>query len=73
MTMEIVDVKRKVAEDVCSLLAGGLPYDEDQIHAEDWDSLADELAEIARHAAVGASRIAGYAGYARLRAIKSAL
>ncbi len=66
--MDIQEVKRRVAEHVCQLLGGGLPFDRDQIHAEDWDSLADELAEIARHASIGACRIAGYAGYARRRA-----
>lgn len=68
--MDIEEVKACVAENVCSLLGGGLPFDRLQIHAEDWDSLADELAEIARHASIGACRIAGYAGYARRRANK---
>lgn len=49
-------------------LGAGLPYDEVSIDAKTWEELADELAMLARHAAIGANRIAAYAGVARRRA-----
>ena len=65
--MEIEEMKIKVAG-VCQLLEGGLSCDEDGVRGDDWDSLADELAAMARHAAVGANRLAAYAGIARRKA-----
>jgi len=53
---------------VCTDLGGGLPYHEDSMDAETWEELADELVVLARHAAIGANRIAAYAGVARRRA-----
>ena len=63
----INDVKDKVS-DICQSLGGGLPYDPDSILAQGWDELADELADIARHASVETNRIASYAGIARRKA-----
>lgn len=65
--MDIETVKERVASE-CMLLGGGLPFDPDSIHCEDWGSLADELVDYARHIACCCARIAGYAGYARRRA-----
>jgi len=59
-------VERVIA--VCTDLGGGLPYHDDSIDATTWEELADELAMLARHAAIGANRIAAYAGIARRRA-----
>lgn len=65
--MDIETVKEKVVDE-CALLGSGLPYDPGSIHCEDWESLADELADYARHIQACCARIAGYAGYARRRA-----
>lgn len=73
--MEIEAVKVQVVHE-CTLLGGGLPYDPDSIRvigdpstlAADWDSLADTLADYARHIQSCCARISGYAGYARRRA-----
>lgn len=65
--MEIETVKKRVADE-CQLLGGGLPFGEESINCDDWESLADELADIARHIQSCCARIAGYAGYARRRA-----
>jgi len=65
--MDIQIVKNRIADE-CMLLGGGLPYDPDAIHCEDWECLADELAAYARHIQTCCARIAGYAGYARRRA-----
>ena len=53
---------------VCTDLGAGLPYDEVSFDATTWEELADELAMLARHAAIGANRIAAYAGVVRKRA-----
>jgi hypothetical protein len=65
--MKIEMVKDRVA-DACMLLGGGLPYDPDSIHCDDWESLADYLADVARHIQSCCARIAGYAGYAQREA-----
>jgi len=65
--MDIETIKMKVVSE-CELLGGGIPYDPDFIHCDDWDSLASEIAAIARHIQLSCARIAGYAGYARRRA-----
>ncbi len=68
--MEIDAVKDRVAA-VCELLGGGLPYESSSIMAIDWATLADELADYARHIQVCCAKIAGYAGYAKRRANES--
>jgi len=65
--MEIEEIKEKAC-DVMELLCGGMSVDELEIEAQDWQTLADELSSYARHAAVNATRVAGYAGYAQRRA-----
>lgn len=65
--MDIDEVKDKVSN-ICQSLGGGLPYCPESIEAEDWDALATELADIARHACTEANRIASYAGIARRKA-----
>ncbi len=67
--MDIQAVKDQVVNE-CTLLGGGLPYDPLSIRCEDWESLADRLADYARHIQVCCARIAGYAGYARREANK---
>ena len=69
--MEIESLKDRVVE-ACQMIGGGLPYDAESIEADDWDSLADYLADVARHVCVGGNRMAGYAGYARRRANEDA-
>jgi len=67
--LTLAEVKDRVI-DVCTDLGAGLPYNEESMDAETWEDLADELAMLARHAAIGANRIAAYAGVARRRANK---
>ena len=64
--MDIEECKRKAAN-VGELLSGGMVVDADTL-PDDWDALADILADYARHAASCASRLAAYAGIARREA-----
>ena len=68
--MEIEDYKSKVV-DICTNLGTCFPYEDDQIEADDWQALADELAELARLTAVAGNRLASYAGHASKRASAS--
>jgi len=65
--LTLAEAKDRVVT-VCTDLGAGLPYDDVSIDAMTWEELADELAMLARHAAIGANRIAAYAGIARRRA-----
>lgn len=69
MPLTLAEAKDRIVN-VCTDLGAGLPYNEESIDAVTWEELADELAVLARHAAIGANRIAAYAGVTRRRANK---
>lgn len=68
--MEIGECKIKIAN-VAELLCGGLIVDDESL-PDEWDSLANLTANMARHAAVCTNRLAAYAGVARRRANRAA-
>lgn len=65
--LEIQDYKDRVAA-ICEQFAQALPYEPDQVEAETWQELADELAELASVVSSAAGRLASYAGNASKRA-----
>ena len=66
--MDIADVKVHVTQEVESLCEGAL--DAEDSLPEDWDALANALADMSRHIANQMCRIAGWAGYTRVMANK---
>ena len=64
MTAE--EAKSKVVE-IATCLGEGLAYDEDDF-PDDWDDLAREFGEMARHCMLNGCRIASYAGIAAKKA-----
>lgn len=66
--LSLDEYKSRVAG-ICEQLGGGLPYEADQIKADDWQELADELIEIASFVGSMANSLAAYAGNASKRAM----
>jgi len=68
--MTIEEFEQKVI-DVSTELGTALIYDIGQLESSDWDSLADEVSELASLAARTANRYAAYASIARRKANNS--
>lgn len=64
-----LELKEKVVS-ICQELAGGLPYESNQIQGNNWQEIANELADLARLIASNGSSIAAYASIAQRRANK---
>lgn len=62
------EYKDKVVE-ICEQLGSGLPYEPEDVKAEDWQELAGGLADLARFVGGMANRLASYAGNASKRAV----
>lgn len=64
--MTIEEIQSKVVK-IATKIGEGLAYDENQL-PDDWDDLAREIGEEARHCMLNGCRLASYAGIAAKKA-----
>lgn len=64
--LKLSEYKERVVG-ICQELGGRLPYEIEDIEADDWQALASELAELASFVSGQASRLAAYASNVKRR------